>query len=153
MLYMLLLCLQAKGLCGECRFNCCQGSCGEWCVEACRASCDCRSPSMTGCLDAICPQRRVCMKYIILAFSHYVFNMRKRNIYQDSFSTVWRLIENEVVFFQSIIHWCGEKTTYLSLIKSEIVFPLPRRNQQSWRKHALCKSVQSYTDSHINFSR
>ena len=62
MLIMLLLCLQAKGLCGECRFNCCQGSCGEWCVEACRASCDCRSPSMTGCLDAICPQRRVCRK-------------------------------------------------------------------------------------------
>lgn len=51
--------LQAKGLCGECRFNCCQGSCGEWCLEACRASCDCRSPSMTGCLDALCPQRRV----------------------------------------------------------------------------------------------
>ena len=69
MLFMLLLCLQAKGLCGECRFNCCQGSCGEWCVEACRASCDCRSPSMTGCLDAICPQRRVCRKYI--SFWHF----------------------------------------------------------------------------------
>ena len=65
----MLLCLQAKGLCGECRFNCCQGSCGEWCVEACRASCDCRSPSMTGCLDAICPQRRVCRKYI--SFWHF----------------------------------------------------------------------------------
>jgi len=51
-------CALAKGLCGECRFNCCQGSCGEWCLEACRASCDCRSPSMTGCLDALCPQRR-----------------------------------------------------------------------------------------------
>ncbi|XP_067930438.1 keratin-associated protein 5-4-like [Watersipora subatra] len=51
-------CVLAKGLCGECRFNCCQGSCGQWCVEACHASCDCKSPTVTGCLDAICPQRR-----------------------------------------------------------------------------------------------
>jgi len=51
-------CVLSKGVCGECRFNCCEGSCNQWCIEACQASCDCKSPSVTGCLDAVCPQRR-----------------------------------------------------------------------------------------------
>ncbi|KAF6039289.1 ALDOA [Bugula neritina] len=51
-------CVLAKGLCGECRFNCCEGSFSQWCFESCQASCDCKSPSVTGCLDAVCPQRQ-----------------------------------------------------------------------------------------------
>lgn len=101
------------GLCGK------EGApqCSQCCISCSEAS-GCTAPSVTGCLDKCCPNKKVCLREREKGWLYQYKNVQQNRFCRKvvDFKSDRRETEVKVIDF-SCITWCGERERVYNIME------------------------------------